>query len=311
MSMQGSEMMYVIAAYSTGASRPPISSPGRSNRADLTITRSKPAALRALEPDRVLVVREAEQRHVGIGLGDLVGIDPADVGDHELGWVDTLDRDEVMLREQRLELRAKEEIDADEQDPRHAWRTLPAGTGNNHYDVLSPSFAKSLVEGDPQPPVAVEEEQQPERDQGARRRRPAAPGSATAPSGTSCIACAKATPAMHEGGAEAERVGEEQDHAARDPAARARDREDRGEHGADARRRHDGEGAAEQNAATRCVRARETSPGASARSGQRQQPDEREADHDEDEPGDRRPGSSCRPCSRSRQRRHRGSRTRS
>ena len=46
-----------------------------------------------------------------------------------------------MLGEQRLELRAKEEIDADEQDRRHAWRTLPARTGN--YEVLSPTFAKA------------------------------------------------------------------------------------------------------------------------------------------------------------------------
>ena len=79
----------------------------------------------------------------GIGVGDVVGIDPADVGDHEIGWVDALDREEAMLREQRLELRAKEEIDPDEQDRRHAWRTLPAGAGNNHYDVLSPIFAKT------------------------------------------------------------------------------------------------------------------------------------------------------------------------
>ena len=45
MSMQGSEMMYVIAGLTLPASvEPPISSSVRSNRADLTITWSKPAA---------------------------------------------------------------------------------------------------------------------------------------------------------------------------------------------------------------------------------------------------------------------------
>ena len=37
---------------------------------------------------------------------------------------------------------------------------------SQRYRLPSPTFANSLVERDPQPPVAVEEEQQPQRDEG-------------------------------------------------------------------------------------------------------------------------------------------------
>ena len=48
--------------------------------------------VRAAQPVGVRVVREAEQRHVRIRVGDVVGVDPRDVGDHEVGRVDSLGR---------------------------------------------------------------------------------------------------------------------------------------------------------------------------------------------------------------------------
>ena len=73
---------------------------------------------------------------------------------------------------------------------------------------------EQLVERDPEPPVAVEEEQQPERDQRRRLRRPGSAGSASRTQRNARIACANATPGEHERGAEPERVGEQQDDAA-------------------------------------------------------------------------------------------------
>src|SRR5688500_7406755 len=48
----------------------------------------------AAQPFGVLVVREAEQRDVGVRVGHIVRVDPADVRDHEIGRVDSFSRDE-------------------------------------------------------------------------------------------------------------------------------------------------------------------------------------------------------------------------
>ena len=76
--------------------------------------------VRATEPGRVRVVRKAENRHIGIAVRDVVRIDPCDVGDHKIGWLDTVGGLEAMLREDRLELAPKEEVDPCEQDRCHA-----------------------------------------------------------------------------------------------------------------------------------------------------------------------------------------------
>ena len=89
----------------------------------------------------------------------------------------------------------------------------------------------------------------------------------------------------HERRPEPERVGDQQDDAARDGAAARREHEDRGEHRADARGGADGERAAEQ-------RVRPAAAGVLQQARRdralrpRQQPDEREPDHDQHEAGD-------------------------
>ena len=65
------------------------------------------------------MVRVAQDRDVGIGVRDLLRVDARDVGDHELGRVRMVDRDEVMLGQERLELPPEEEIDPAQQDRRH------------------------------------------------------------------------------------------------------------------------------------------------------------------------------------------------
>ena len=66
------------------------------------------------------VVRVAEDRHVGVVVRDIVGVDPRDVGDHEIGWLDPVRRLEAMLRQERLELAPDEEVDPAQEDRRHA-----------------------------------------------------------------------------------------------------------------------------------------------------------------------------------------------
>src|SRR5690348_8207249 len=86
MSMQGSAMMYVTGAQSTD---------GRGLRRQLFDERLGPLVQRRFRDDLVEagrvgaaqafgvgVVREAEDRDVGIGVRDLVRVDAGDVGDH-------------------------------------------------------------------------------------------------------------------------------------------------------------------------------------------------------------------------------------
>jgi len=69
---------------------------------------------------RVGVVRVAEDRHIGVVVGDVVRVDPRNVGDHEVGWLDPVRRLEAMLRQKRLELPPDEEVDPAQEDRCHA-----------------------------------------------------------------------------------------------------------------------------------------------------------------------------------------------
>lgn len=71
------------------------------------------------------MVRVPEDRNVRVRVGDLLRIDPRDVGDHEVGALGALDRDEVVLRQERLELAPEEEVDPTQQDRGHMQRLEP------------------------------------------------------------------------------------------------------------------------------------------------------------------------------------------
>jgi predicted metal-dependent hydrolase len=72
------------------------------------------------QPCGVRVVGEPEDRDFRKGVGDLVGIHPRDVRNHEIGRVNAVRRHEMMARERCFELSAEEEIDPSQQDRRHA-----------------------------------------------------------------------------------------------------------------------------------------------------------------------------------------------
>src|SRR5713101_1206859 len=96
MSIQGSAMMYVTEP--TLAKR---SARTRQLRDEV----AAPLDQRGLHDhlvEPVGVVRVAEDRHVGIRVGDLLGIDPCDVDDHEVRRIGVIDRDETMLGQERL-----------------------------------------------------------------------------------------------------------------------------------------------------------------------------------------------------------------
>ena len=76
--------------------------------------------MRAPQALRVGEVRVAENRHVGVAVRDVVRIDPRDVGNHEVGWLDPVRCLEAMLRQERLELAPNEEVDPAQEDRRHA-----------------------------------------------------------------------------------------------------------------------------------------------------------------------------------------------
>src|SRR5947199_9663929 len=88
MSMQGSAMMYVTRP--TLAKRSPR---GRQLLDELARTLDEcglhdnlieAGGVRGAQAGRVGVVRVAQDRHVGVRVGDLDGVDSRDVGDHEL-----------------------------------------------------------------------------------------------------------------------------------------------------------------------------------------------------------------------------------
>ena len=69
---------------------------------------------------RVGVVRVPEDGHIRVVVRDVGRIDPRDVRDHEIGWLDPIGRLEAMLRQERLELAPDEEVDPAQEDRCHA-----------------------------------------------------------------------------------------------------------------------------------------------------------------------------------------------
>ena len=80
----------------------------------------EPGGVRPTQAVGVGVVRKTENRGLGKAVCDVVRVDTRDVGDHEIGWLDTVGGLEVMLRKERLELAPEEEVDPCEQDRCHA-----------------------------------------------------------------------------------------------------------------------------------------------------------------------------------------------
>src|SRR3954468_20752677 len=128
MSMQGSAMMYVIGSRSCYSERPRkllLASQLRDEGlATLGQRRFREHLVEAglvgpPEPGGVGVVREADGRHVGIGLGHVVRVAPRNVRDDHVGRVDAVRRRQVMSRKKALELAAKVEVDSRQQDRRH------------------------------------------------------------------------------------------------------------------------------------------------------------------------------------------------
>jgi nitrite reductase/ring-hydroxylating ferredoxin subunit len=82
----------------------------------------EPGLMGAAQAGGVRVAAEAEDRYLGIRIGNVHRVDAADVGDHQIRPVHAVGRDEMMPREQRLELAPKEDIDPTQQDRRHGGR---------------------------------------------------------------------------------------------------------------------------------------------------------------------------------------------
>ena len=80
----------------------------------------------AAQPGGVRVGRKPDERHVRIRVGDLLRLHARDVRDHELGRLDRVGGDQMVPRQERVQLAAEEEVDPNEQDRRHG-RTLPSG----------------------------------------------------------------------------------------------------------------------------------------------------------------------------------------
>ena len=80
----------------------------------------EPGRMGSAEPVGVGVIREADDRHIQIGVGDIVGIDARDIGNHEVGRLDPVRCFEPMLREERLEFASEEHLDPTQEDRRHA-----------------------------------------------------------------------------------------------------------------------------------------------------------------------------------------------
>src|SRR3954451_12705204 len=124
MSMQGSEMMYVttptLARASVGRRQFLDELAGALDEGRLDDDLVESGRVGGSETGGVGVVRIAEDRDVDECVGDLLRVDAGDVGDHEIGRVGALDRDEAVAGEQGLELPPEEEVDPTQQDRRHA-----------------------------------------------------------------------------------------------------------------------------------------------------------------------------------------------
>lgn len=125
MSIQGSAMMYVTAATLPSGLLGRCDQrfdhfPGALEERGLDDHLVEAGRMGAAEALGVCVIGVAEDRNVRIAVSDVVRIDPRDVGDHEVGWVDPVRRREPVLGKHRLELAADEEVDPTQQDRRHA-----------------------------------------------------------------------------------------------------------------------------------------------------------------------------------------------
>ena len=86
--------------------------------------------VRTLEPRLVGVIREAEDRNVGPGVHDFLGLDASDVHDHEIRRMDAVGRDQAMPVQQGFELPPEEQIDPCEQDGRHELEFIQSRGGS-------------------------------------------------------------------------------------------------------------------------------------------------------------------------------------
>jgi hypothetical protein len=118
--MHGSAMMYVTGSLYRGEQTPDQFA-GSLEQRRLCDNLIEAGGMCAPQPCGVRVIRETEQRHIGERVGDVLGIYPSDVGNHEIGRIDAFRRHEPVRGKKRLQLAAEKEIDPYTQDRRHAY----------------------------------------------------------------------------------------------------------------------------------------------------------------------------------------------
>jgi nitrite reductase/ring-hydroxylating ferredoxin subunit len=97
--------------------------------------------VRPPETGGVGVAAEANNRNVEVRVRDVVRIDSADVGNHKVGPIGTVARDEVMLRQESLQLAPEEDIDPTQQDRRHdEKRSAPAARSSSTVTRMDRAF---------------------------------------------------------------------------------------------------------------------------------------------------------------------------
>jgi Domain of unknown function (DUF309) len=78
------------------------------------------------------VVRKAQNRNIWKRVGNLIGLDPGDVGDHQVGRLGAVGADEMVLVESSFQLSSEEQVDPSQQDRRHERRvTLRPSPGRS------------------------------------------------------------------------------------------------------------------------------------------------------------------------------------
>src|SRR5918912_580463 len=100
MSMHGSAMMYVTAGllYRRGQLLDDLSGALLQRAFDDHLVEA--GGVRSAQSRRVGMRAEAKDRHVRVGVGDLLRLDASDVGDHQLRPVGAVRRHEVMPRKE-------------------------------------------------------------------------------------------------------------------------------------------------------------------------------------------------------------------
>ena len=79
----------------------------------------EPSGVRRTQSGSVRVVREAHDRHVWIHVSDVVRIHARDIRDDEVGRIDPIDGDEMVLGKTGFELASKVKVDPTQQDRGH------------------------------------------------------------------------------------------------------------------------------------------------------------------------------------------------